>query len=151
MKLTQLKWTKNIKRADGEWAYSHKDNIDTSKYFKLHWKLGSHNNAAKPEKDDLAILRQQGKVTHIVKFINNNRPQEDLEQDNKWIYRCVKAVWMADIWSEPPCQKDVFGCSLILEGGNIMKLENIQNIRQRWDTNGGMIGLQERIQKKLKL
>ncbi len=151
MNLNQLKWTKNINRDDGKWAYPHKDIDYNTKVFNLHWKPESYNNAAKPEKGDLAILRQKTRVTHIVEFIDSDAPQKDLENNNKWICRLVKVIWMADTWSEPPHQKDLFDCSLHLEGGNIMKLENIQNLRQRWDAKGGMPSFQKHIQKKLKL
>ena len=71
MDLTRLKWTKNINREDGEWAYSYKDIDDNSKIFNLHWKSDSYENAQKPQEKDLIILRQKGKVTHIVELLNN--------------------------------------------------------------------------------
>lgn len=149
MDLTQLKWTKNIKREDGEWAYSYK-NIDyNSKILNLHWKLDNFDNAGKPEERDLIILRQKGKVTHVVEFLNNSIYKE--EPENNWIYRLVKVIWMTDVWSEPPHQNDVFDCSLNLQGGNAIKLENIRNLRQKWDNKGGMPSFQKHIQKKLKL
>ena len=91
-------------------------------------------------------------MTHIVEFVDNATPQKDLEENNKWIYRWVKVIWMADVWHEPPHQNDIFNCSLKgLEGGNIMKLENIQSIQRRWQSEGEIADFQKHIQKKLKL
>ena len=149
MNLTRLKWTKNVNRADEEWAYSHKDGVNT--FFKLHWKPDSYKNAASPEAGDLAILRQKARVTHVVEFIDNAAPQEDPE-DNEWIYRWVKVIWIADVWHEPSHQDLIFDCSLqALQGGNIMKLENIQSIQQRWQSEGGIANFQKHIQRKLRL
>jgi len=156
MNLTQLKWTKNINRKDGEWAYPRKDNIERFTDFKLHWKPDSqksYNNAINAKKGDLAILRQNTKVTHIVEFIDNDEPKEDSENDNNWIYRLVKVIWMPDTdnWAELPHQDDIFDCSLKLRGGNIMQLENIQSLRQEWNRKGGIIGFQKHIQETFKL
>ena len=153
MESTLLKWTKNIRREDGEWAYPRKDNISHSGKFELHWKPYSYKNATTAEKGDLAILRQKAKVTHIVQFIDNDEPHADPKNDNNWIYRWVKAIWMPDIddWSELPHQNDVFNCSLHLQGGNIMKLENIKNLREKWNTQGGIAGFQKYIQQKFEL
>ena len=151
MNLNQLKWTKNIVREDGEWAYSYKDGIRTSSDFKLHWIPSSEANATKPEKGDIAILRQKARVTHVVEFVDNNVPQADLEQNNEWIYRLAKAIWMADVWNEPPHQNLIFDCSLNLQGGNIMRLENIENIKQRWKSEDGLANFQHHIKQKLEL
>ena len=151
MDLTLLRWTKNINREDGKWAYSYEDKLEEDAVFKLHWKPDSYNNAANAKKRDLAILRQKGRVTHIVEFIDNDKPKEDPENDNNWIYRLVKVIWMADNWSEPPYQKDVFDCSLNLQGGNIMKLENIKNLTEKWNTKGGIISFQKHVRQILKL
>lgn len=153
MNLTQLKWTKNIKREDGEWAYPRQDNIHLLTDFKLHWKPDSYKNSTNAEKGDLAILRQKAKVTHIVKFIDNDQPKEDPEQDNNWIYRWVKVIWMPDTdnWDTLPHQNDVFDCSLNLQGGKLTKLENIQNLTEKWDTKGGITSFQQYIKQKFNL
>lgn len=148
MDSTQLKWTKNINREDGEWAYSHKDNLHASEIFKLHWKPDSAHNAGKPEQGDLAILRQKTRVTHLVEFVDIEEPKED--SNNSWLYRLVKVVWIVDVWNEPPHQNDVFDCTLRLHGGKIMELENLKNLKERWDTQGGIAGFQKHIQQKIK-
>lgn len=48
MNLTNLKWTKNIRRADGAWAYSE---FKAYHLFKLAWR-DNEPNANKPQKDD---------------------------------------------------------------------------------------------------
>lgn len=150
MDLSQLKWTKNINREDGEWAYSHKFIDNHSKIFHLDWKSDSKTNAEKPQEKDLIILRQKGKVTHIVEFLNNSVYNEE-NPENNWIYRLVKVFWMPDIWSEPPHQNNIFDCQLNLQGGDAMELKNIQNLKHRWDAEGGVPSFQKHIQKKLNL
>lgn len=144
----KLKWTKNINREDGEWAYSHEE--INSKIFNLHWKLESYNNAEKPPEKDLIILRQKGKVTHIVELLDNHAKNNDYHQE-KWVYRLVKAVWMAEPWSEPPHQDDVFGCQINLQGGNIMELKNIEAFKKRWNPDEGMGDFHNHITEILKL
>jgi hypothetical protein len=54
MDLQALKWTKNVKRNDGTWAYRE---YKVSDSFKLAWK-DDEVNANKPEKGSLILLRQ---------------------------------------------------------------------------------------------
>lgn len=149
MDFSKLKWTKNINREDGEWAYSYKEIDDKSKIFRLHWKSDSINNATEPEEGDLIILRQKSKVTHIVELLNSSIYED--ESENPWIHRLVKAIWMADVWSEPPHQNDVFDYLLYLQGGKAMRLETMPTFKQRWDIEGGLSAFHKHIKKKLKL
>ncbi|MEP0915477.1 hypothetical protein NC981_01510 [Leptolyngbya sp. DQ-M1] len=59
MDLQRLYWTKNVKSVEPnkEWAYP---NPQTP--FKLEWK-NCENNANKPQRNDLILLRQRGYVT----------------------------------------------------------------------------------------
>lgn len=129
MNLNSLKWTKNVNRDDGKWAYSPQE-INSNLIFCLHWKPQSRNNAQKPQEKDLVILRQKARVTHVVEFLNNEI--YDGDGHNDWIYRLVKVIWIADVWSEPPLQTKVFGCKLNLQGGDVMELTNIKAISDTW-------------------
>ncbi len=67
MNLYRLKWTKNVRSSDGEWAYSE---VKVSDLFKLAWKDNA-TDASKLDKDDLVLLRQKGFVTHLVKILDH--------------------------------------------------------------------------------
>jgi hypothetical protein len=54
MDLQGLRWTKNVRRGDGAWAYSQ---FKVSDLFKLAWK-DNEANANRLEKGDLILLRQ---------------------------------------------------------------------------------------------
>jgi hypothetical protein len=147
MDLTKLKWTKNVNHSDINWAYQ---DIDfNSKVFNLHWKSDSLKNAQKPQEGDLIIIRQRTKVTHIVELLNNIVYEETSE--NSWIHRLVRAVWMAEFWTEPPKQDDIFGYKINYRSGKAIYLENSKNFNQYWDKKGGTSAFQQHIQEKLKL
>lgn len=146
MNFNSLKWTKNINREDGRWAYTHRE-INSNLIFSLHWKKQSENNARKPQEKDLVILRQKACVTHIVELLNNTIYYDD---HNGWIYRLVKVIWMADVWSEPPLQTKVFGCKLNLQGGDVMKLTNIKAISNTWK-DATIADFHKHIQRELNL
>ncbi|MHC5763707.1 hypothetical protein, partial [Nostoc sp.] len=109
MDLTELKWTKNVNHQgdDKYWAYQ---NIDPdSNIFPLNWKKEQAKNALKPEESDLILLRQRGKVTHIVKLLNKTLDEDHGEFG---ISRLVEVVWIADYSSLLPEQDMVFGYHL---------------------------------------
>ncbi|MBC8490632.1 MAG: HNH endonuclease [Bacteroidetes bacterium] len=64
-----LKWVKNVKRDDGNWAYA---DVEIGQIFKLHWSKKYKNNVMKPKTGDLILLFQainnsEGiRLTHIV-------------------------------------------------------------------------------------
>lgn len=149
MDISNLKWTKSITRDDGRWAYSYDELNTDSNFFGLHWKSDSIDNARRPQEKDLIILRQKGKVTHLVELVNNSI--YDDEHNEGWIYRLVRIIWMADVWSNPPHQKDIFDCEICLMGGKAIDINNIQTLRERWDYQGGISGFQTHVMKKLKL
>ncbi|MBG1265206.1 hypothetical protein [Nostoc sp. WHI] len=141
MDLTELKWTKNVNHQgdDKDWAYQ---NIDPdSNIFPLNWKKEQAKNALKPEKSDLILLRQRGKVTHIVKLLNNTLDEEPGEFG---ISRLVQVVWIADYPSVSPEQNMVFGYHVHLQGGRVMKLET-PTFNKHWESQGGLVGFQNRV------
>jgi hypothetical protein len=147
MNLNKLKWTKNVNHSDIEWAYQ--DINLNSKIFYLHWTSDSCDNARKPQEEDLIIIRQRSKVTHIVEILNNAVYGE--KSENPWISRLVKAIWMAEFWSEPPNQDEIFGYKINYPSGKAIYLENSNKFNQYWDNKGGISAFQERIKRKLKL
>ncbi|MBD0303758.1 MAG: hypothetical protein ICV85_16800 [Tolypothrix sp. T3-bin4] len=150
MDLTELKWTKNVNHLgdDKYWAYQ---NIDPDlNIFRLNWKTEQAENALKPEESELILLRQRGKVTHIVKLLNKTL-YEDPADGEFGIYRLVQLVWIADYWSVPPEQDMVFGYHVHLEGGKVMKLETLPTFNQHWGSRGGLVEFQKHVLKALKL
>lgn len=150
MDLQRLKWTKNVKRGDGAWAYSQ---FKASDLFKLAWK-DDEVNASKPEKDDLILLRQQGYATHLVKVLDY-KPERETRQGDYNIYRIVEVLWAIDFNNLPISAKAdaVFGYSEVLDyrSGNVMELEALPTFKQRWDNNGGLESFQVHIQSLLPL
>ncbi|MDB9458227.1 hypothetical protein PN480_07145 [Dolichospermum circinale CS-1225] len=150
MDLSLLKWTKNVKREDGDWAYSRYKVYDL---FKLAWK-DSEQNAGKPEKDDLILLRQHGYVTHLVRVLDYKPEHEDWKGDYN-IYRIVEVSWAIDFVTPPKSAKadKIFDYSEVLsyQGGNIMKLEELPTFKDRWDKDGGLEAFQTHIQSLLEL
>jgi hypothetical protein len=147
MDLTKLKWTKNVNHSDTKWAYQ---DIDLkSKVFYLHWTSNSCDNARKPQEQDLIVIRQRSKVTHIVEILNNVLYEEEVEKS--WISRLVRVIWMAELWSEPPNQDDLFGYKINFPSGKAIHLENSANFNQYWGDKGGIFAFQKHIKKKLNL
>lgn len=74
MKLSRLKWTKNVKDLGGQpWAYHQFDN---GQLFKLAWR-NNQENANKPERGDFILLRQRGFVSHLVRVLDHQAERED--------------------------------------------------------------------------
>ncbi|MBW4638655.1 MAG: hypothetical protein KME05_10535 [Gloeocapsa sp. UFS-A4-WI-NPMV-4B04] len=148
MDLAGLKWTKNVKPNDKDWAY---DNIDSDlRIFRLHWRDSYKENAYKPKEGELIILRQYAKVTHIVKLLNNTLYSEGSKPDFN-ICRLVQVVWMTKDWDNPPANKKVFDCPIHFPpDGKVIELENIQDFKQQWDNQGGLSAFQKRVQEVFK-
>ncbi|MEH1908257.1 hypothetical protein [Nostoc sp.] len=148
--LQRLKWTKNVKRDDGAWAYCQ---FKVSDLFKLAWK-DDEINASKPEKDDLVLLRQQGYVTHLVRVLDYKAEHEDWKGDYN-IYRIVEVLWTIDFGIPPQSARAnvMFDYLEVLryEGGNVMKLEDLTTFKKRWDNHRGLGGFQTHIQSLLAL
>ncbi|MBC6429559.1 hypothetical protein FM036_01215 [Nostoc sp. HG1] len=155
MDLNGLTWTKNVKPIDGEiWAYQNIDTIYPDlNIFALHWrnlKGRDENNARYPLEAELVILRQHGKVTHIVKLLNNQVYRDTNAKDEFNIYRIVQVVWMTDNWDHPPEKNKVFGYDIKFPpNGKAIKLENIHAFQERWNAEG--LTFQQHVQKELNI
>lgn len=150
MDLQGLKWTKNVRRGDGAWAYSQFKVFDL---FKLAWK-DDEANANRPEKGDLILLRQQGYITHLVRVLDY-KAEREVWKGAYDIYRIVEVLWTIDFDHPPVSAKAdaMFDYSEVLDyrSGNVMELESLPTFRQRWDDDGGLEGFQTRIQNLLML
>lgn len=148
MNLQHLKWTKNVRPADGGYAYSQ---FKVSELFKLAWK-DDDDNANRPDRDDLILLRQHGCVTHLVKVLDRSAEREDWQGDYD-IYRIVEVLWVTDCTTPPASAKAdvIFGYSAVLDyrGGNAMKLEELLTFKETWNSQGGLPAFQEHIKSRL--
>ncbi|MBD2412575.1 hypothetical protein FACHB389_00975 [Nostoc calcicola FACHB-389] len=138
MDLNGLIWTKNVKPIDGEyWAYESISIINPDlKIFALHWRNQEgkdEDNAKAPQEGELMILRQYGKVTHIVEMLNDRLYREKNTGDGFNIYRLVQVVWITDNWHNPPENHKLFDCTINFPRfGKAIKLENIHAFQERW-------------------
>ncbi|MBW4674513.1 MAG: hypothetical protein KME52_10965 [Desmonostoc geniculatum HA4340-LM1] len=152
MDLSGLRWTKNInhKGNDKYWAYQ--DIEQDLKRFHLNWRTEQKDNASKPNKGDLILLRQRAKVTHIVEILDNKPKQYEENTVTEFsIYRLVQTIWITDDWNFPPESNIVFGYHVHLQGGKVMKLETLPTFKKHWDSQGGLSEFQNHILKILKL
>lgn len=148
MDLQQLKWTKNIKPTGGLYAYSQ---FKVSELFKLTWRK-DEDNANRPDRNDVILLRQYGYVTHLVKVLNRQAEMEDWQCEYN-IYRIVEVLWMIDCDNPPVYAKAdaIFAYPEVLDyrGGNAMKLEELATFQKQWDTKGGLFAFHNHIQSKI--
>ncbi|MEH2377397.1 MAG: hypothetical protein V7K27_00585 [Nostoc sp.] len=155
MDLNGLIWTKNIRpSASDGWAYQSIPTIEPNlKIFALHWKNLEHKDergAKAPQEGELIILRQYGKVTHIVQMLNNQLYPDNSYGDEFNIYRLVQVVWMTDNWDHSPKNDEVFDCAIKFPRfGKAIKLENIQAFQERWGQGG--LAFQQHVQSVLNI
>lgn len=147
LNLQNLKWTKNVKPVDGSYAYSdHK----VSSLFKLAWK-DNQENADKPQRNDLILLRQYGYVTHLVKVLDSQSAQDG--EDNFSIYRIVEVIWTIDCSNPPEFSRadNIFGFPGVLKfmGGKVMELETLPTFKQRWSGENGLSAFHKHVYSKL--
>jgi hypothetical protein len=150
MDLQHLKWTKNVRREDGDWAYKGFKVFDL---FKLAWK-DDEKNADKSAKNDLILLRQKGYVTHLVKVLDYKSEHEDEKRDYD-IYRIVEVLWAINFSCPPTLAKAdaLFNYPEVLkyQSGNIMELENLPTFKKSWEEKSGLEGFQIHIEELLAL
>lgn len=152
MKLSCLKWTKNVKDLGGQpWAYHQFDN---GQLFKLAWK-NNKDNSNKPERGDFILLRQKGFVSHLVKVLDHQAEREDWQGDFN-IYRIVEVFWNIKDWDNPSeiAKADAlfaYPAVLSYQGGDVMELENLPSFQEYWQKHGGLEAFQTRIKINLNL
>ena len=154
MNLKELRWTKNVNATHGEWVYAH-DEVSYPYLVPelcLHWKTTAKENAKKPNPDDLILLRQRTRVTHIVKILDDivHEDNEDSSFTDFALWRRVQVMWMAPKpWHEAPHQNNVFGFDVDLQGGKVIALDNIIALQEHFKDAGGIAAFQERVKQVL--
>ncbi len=153
MDLSRLKWTKNVNHPDPtKWAYGVHE-ISYPYLFpelRLHWAPNEHTNAKRVPKEDLILLRQRTKVTHIVMPIDDEVRDVGQADHPHPIYRLVQVMWVKPDFEKAPDQNTVFDFLVRLEGGDVVSL-NADQFGARWDSRGGLPALQNHIAETLGL
>jgi len=151
--LARLNWTKNVNHPDPtKWAYGVQE-ISYPYLFpelRLHWARGEHANARRVPKEDLILLRQRTKVTHIVMPIDNELHEIDQPDHPHPIYRLVQVMWIQPHFEKAPDQNTVFDFPLKVEGGDVVSLNAAQFVA-KWGGLGGLPALQAHIAEALEL
>ena len=152
--LTNLKWTKNVNHPDLKiyWSYRY----DQIRYpflvpeFNLHWKKGGDQDAQRPQKGDMILLRQRTRVTHLVKILDDKPISEN--NGEYPIFRRVQLLWMEkEPWDKAPHQDAVFGFDVELRGGALKNLDNIKNLVEQFSAHGGITAFHSQISQSLGL
>ena len=107
---SKLLYIKNVRRSDGAWAYTLQDIPEIggsveSRVFELFWTpAGKGANLA--SKDDLMILNQQARVTHVVEMLD-----DEVRKNESGYFRWVRVVWMSQKkdWYQLPHQREILG------------------------------------------
>ncbi|MEH2440477.1 hypothetical protein [Nostoc sp.] len=155
MDLSKLSWIKNVKHQgkDKPWAYERPFmQIPEARIFCLNWRWPDpkdKTHAQKPLKDDLMLLLQKAKVTHLVEFVDNEVYRND---SREWgTYMVVKALWMPPEnldWKKLPHQKDFFGFDYVVGDGaahNLAEENKMHQFHQYWDKQGGLKAFQNQL------
>lgn len=129
---TKILFIKNVKHPNpNAWAYPLVQmRQPESRSFELMWRASSHG-VNQPKAEDLMILHQRAKVTHVVEFLDDQVRQTDIG----W-FRWVRAVWIAEKdWSLLPHQKHILGFSPNYADGNTHSLRSLgfSTFRKTWN------------------
>ncbi len=107
---SKLLYIKNVRRSDGDWAYTLKNIQEIggsveSRVFELFW-LPTSKGANLASKDDLMILNQQARVTHVVEMLD-----DEVRKNESGYFRWVRVVWMSQKkdWYQLPHQREILG------------------------------------------
>ena len=105
---SKLLYIKNVRRLDGDWAYTLKDIQEIggsveSRVFELFW-LPTSKGAKLASKDDLMILNQQARVTHVVEMLD-----DEVRKNESGYFRWVRVVWLPQKkdWYQLPHQREI--------------------------------------------
>lgn len=158
MDLSNLKWIKNVKHKGNDklWAYDKTNDMEIpeARIFRLNWRdLKDKDNAGKPQTGELMLLLQKAKVTHVVKFVDDQVYGND--SDEWGIHRIVKALWIPPEslnWEQLPHQEKFFGFSYVVADGaahDLASENKMQQFHQYWDEKGGLEAFQHHVKKIL--
>jgi hypothetical protein len=144
MEASRILWIKNIRPLYGEdEAYPNTED----KSWELAFRAGSHQkNIERTTSGDLILLRQQGKLTHVVQVLD---PTAKTTKKEEWPWELkVKSLWHRNI-DKAPSEEKVFQTKLNLQGGQVVFLGNVGHVKDVWKDKGGISSLQQHLTKIL--
>jgi len=150
--LQNLKWTKNVVPQNHEpWAYQ---TFSKEHLFKLAWK-DNEDDADKPAREDLLLLRQRGYVTHLVRVLDY-KSENDAWRGDFNIYRIVEVLWGIGDWVNPDANfrvEKVFDYSAVLhyQGGDAMYLADLPTFKEHWQGDNRLKDFQAHVHAHLNL
>ncbi|HIK45481.1 MAG TPA: hypothetical protein IGR64_11450 [Leptolyngbyaceae cyanobacterium M65_K2018_010] len=103
----------------------------SSRVFELFW-LPSSKGAKAASKDDLMLLNQHAKITHVVEMLD-----DEVRENSAGYFRWVRVVWMSEEtnWSRLPHQREVLGFEPpTIGGGTAYSLANLGKFQETWDS-----------------
>jgi hypothetical protein len=135
----RILWFKNIKplyKQDKE-AYL---NSPEGTGFHLSFTCNvKRENVASTRVGDLIVLRQFGKVTHLVEVLDAE-PKETGHAD--WpLELAVKTLWHRPL-KKAPHQSEVFGTSINIQRGQLHALLTNKQLKEFWEVHGSMANFQ---------
>jgi hypothetical protein len=150
--LTSLRWIKVVTDDDvTEWAYTRErlkkmENVIDKNEVTI-FPLGFRDDTSyNPEINSLIALIQKGKLTHIVKVLDNSPYKTE-----DWFHRIVRVIWWKPImkWENLPPQSELLGFDPTLMDGKPHLLTNLKRYDERWETAGGLDGFKDFLIKSL--
>lgn len=144
MDLSNLRSLKAIRpQSDDPYAYA---DFKRGQFLRLQWKEDK-TNAAKAQKNELTLLKQQGYITHLVRIADDSIT---VEHPNEWgIYRIAEVLWVADCQNLPDSLKatNVFDFGFEgIQGGSLMRFETMHStFQERWPGSEGLAEFHERV------
>ena len=131
--LARILFVKNVKHPNpNEWAYSLEGmQQPESRTFELMWRASSHG-VSQPKAEDLMILHQRAKVTHVVEFLD-----DQVREIETGFFRWVRAVWLPEQdWNQLPHQKDILKFSPRYADGNThsLKSSGFATFHEAWNS-----------------
>jgi hypothetical protein len=120
----------------------------------LHWRnkdRKDEKNARNIAEGDMIILRQLGRLTHIVKVLDTKFSYLEPKSETEFnIYRNVEVIWITDSWDNPPSVNKFFDAKSLPQGGKAYQIQALKAFKQRWGETG-FPEFQNFIQKELNI
>jgi hypothetical protein len=138
----RILWFKNIKPLYKQDKEAYLNSPEGTEFPLSFTRNAKQENVASTRVGDLIVLRQFGKVTHVVEVLDAE-PQETGHAD--WpLELAVKTLWHRPR-KQAPHQSAVFGTSINIQRGQLHALLTNRQLKEFWEPQGGMANFQMHI------